>query len=236
MFTITTSLSLSEDCIENQTRALRSWKDLGFKILSVNTSKELSQTSKEYYERLGVCFIIKEDGLKEGVKTFTRIDNLIQVASQYSHIIFLINADIELYDKEKVFNMIRKAEESLCFVSRYNYDSDITDNKIEKFGLDVFVFNSKFTKHLPNSSFVIGKPLWDYWIPYHFALNGVKICSIHDKIAFHKNHPKRWNLQDWLLMAPNFRQYSSLRDLPNKMMSKEIRRIIIEKIEIVDTL
>ena len=240
MITLTTSLSPSINRFNHQLKAIKSWRELGFEITSLNHVKDISELVNtdlaSEYSKHGVKFIPTERGLIEENRRFVFIDELINLATKISRTAFIINSDIILKDKRKIEEIINKAQQSLVFVSRYNYDNKIEECSIEKFGLDIFVFNSDFRKLIPPSTFVIGKPLWDYWIPYHFALTQTPIFSIHDKVAFHKNHPKAWNIEDWKKMAPNFRQYEHLKNLGNKELSKTVRNTIISKIQIVSAL
>jgi hypothetical protein len=245
---ILTSIPVNQPYPELQDSILQSWLDVGFtKIVSFNTVEEIKQLKETYLNRVNKnelafhALLPSETGVDifDDKKKVPLIDVILDFAhslSQYQAII--INADIYLEGKEKIQKLLAIGQEKLCMVSRYNYDNDFDINNctIEKFGLDMFVFPTHNIVDIKCSNLCIGKPLWDYWIPFNLVLNGEKVISIHDKIAFHKNHPKQWNMGDHKKMQENYKIFDLTRDLSGKVLSQTIRKKIIENLEIISNL
>lgn len=240
MFVLTTSLLPTFGSFKRQEEAILSWKRLGFQIQSINDisdeEKFLNNPCYKHYLQHGVTFIFTKNESREiNGKTLPLIDSIIKHAAKTHYISILINSDIILTESSKITKLLQRVieENCLCVVSRYNFDEDINVCEIEKFGLDTFIYPSSLISTIPPSTLTIGKPLWDYWIPFHFAINNLPIYSIHDRISFHKKHAKEWDMEDWLLMSTNYMRYPVLNDLKGKALSSMVRKTIIEKINII---
>lgn len=226
-----TSISPSHNSFESQKRAIKSWLDLGFEVVSLNHESEIEKLS-EFNEVLFVK--AKETQIELFGKHLVKIDEMIEFFdTQEQQLVIIINSDIELYDEIKVNRMLSYAKNGICITSRYNYEEDRNINEIEKWGLDVFAFNKEYSKIIPKSNHTLGKPLFDYFIPYHFAIHSLPIYSIHDRIAFHKNHSRQWNANDWRLMSKDFRKIFSKEEIPDRKLSQIIRRRICNHAQII---
>ena len=213
---IITTISPSHINQESQIKSVKSWLDLGFEVYSINHLSEIEALRPLFKE---VKFIeVKRTMFHLFNKHLIPLDLMLELGSDLNDdIVCLINSDIELTkDKEKLLELFKRAKSGICLVSRYNYDSNIEENSIEKFGLDIFCFHKKFIELIPKSQFTIGRPLFDYWIPYHFAINNVPIYSIHDRISFHKKHPLQWNKNHWRELSKDFRNLGHFNDVTEK--------------------
>lgn len=228
---IITTISPSHNSFSSQIRALKSWLNLGFRVYSINHQSEI-KTLKQKFNHVN---FIQADKTMHHVfgRHLIPLDVMLDFAQiECDDIICLINSDIEITDnRKKIYSLFKKADRGICLVSRYNYDEDINKNSIEKFGLDMFCFHKKFAKLIPKSNMTIGKPLWDYWIPYHLSMYGIPIYSIHDRICFHKSHKLQWSKEDWKALSQEFRRYDNFKKLTNKQLSPAIRTAIISGIK-----
>lgn len=226
-----TSISPNHNSFQSQELAIKSWLSLGAKVYSINHTSEIPLLQSQFE---GVVFVQAEKTMSEIFgKHLIAIDSMIELANMLSDdIVCLINSDIELINNEGKFErMMTLAQSGICLVSRYNYDQDKKQNSIEKFGLDMFCFHKKFIPLIPKSIMSMGRPLWDYYIPYCLATYGIPIYSIHDRIAFHKKHPLQWNQDQWRLLSKEFRKLGHFEGIEDKKLSGQIRRIIISGIK-----
>lgn len=191
---LVTSLSLLPHHRLVQGEALDSWKRVGFDIVSVNRPSEIESLSKQYVQ---VDQWIEDDDKKSYYPVSTpRINSLAKVATSLQSDIFLINSDIEIHGDP---SPIKPVDDSILCGVRANYHKNPSDGLREEWGIDSFYLTPEMADSLPEIPFCIGKPMWDYWVPFHFRDLGRNVQFIQEPIFFHKAHDIHWSQRDWIL-------------------------------------
>lgn len=174
--------------LQTQTTALRSWKKLGFRVMAVQTNRDdILQLNRIYPE---VDFWSSCEGKKEK----PRIKQIMETASKKTtddHFVFA-NSDIE-FDSRLALPLLDK--KTLGIGIRSNYHTDKTQARLERWGFDVFIVPTALAKSLPEprNYSTVGKPWWDYWLPYHALVNDYFVQEVGKHQFFHQRHPLRWS-------------------------------------------
>lgn len=182
---LVTSLTTSSTHFLSQKRAIKTWKNTGLKIYSVNTSKEISILKNAYPE---VDYWIENNILNQNFAVKSQnIQSLIDVAIKLNKTILLINSDIETYIKAG------DLDHAPMIGIKHNYKNHLNQSKIEEFGVDVYLLDIETLNKLQKSHLAIGRPFWDYLMLYHMleVTNNIKVNS--DPIFFHKEHDTYWS-------------------------------------------
>lgn len=184
--------SLSPRRLERQTTALDSWKRFGLIVVSVNTPDEIELMQAQYPQ---VDRWVANE--KAGCPT-QPISRLANVTIDSDMPVLLINSDIEIHGYQSA--LVRRVRERRAIVGiRHNYTRHIYDSKREQWGLDAFLVYPELAKTFPERTpFAIGKPMWDYWLPWHLEQLGVELDWIGDPLFFHELHPITWTQEECL--------------------------------------
>lgn len=174
--------SLSPNRFQRQTICLDSWRKLGLEIIAVNSQDEIDSMRKLY----PVAKWIPTE-----CQGHPRINSLIEVAASENTAILIINADIEIYgDQSRLLESVASRKNLIGI--RHNYDSQPGESTIEPWGLDAFTVYPEQVASIPRVEFTIGKPMWDYWLPWEFEKLGE--CDwITEPYFFHRSHPVAWS-------------------------------------------
>lgn len=193
-FVAVTALSHLEKHKKNQPRCLDSWKNLGLTIYAVNTDEQIDLL-KDYYPQ--VDYWIPNNDVATKYKAPTqKISSLLQVSVLIDKPILLINSDIEIYGDQKV--LLDCFDEKYVVVGiRQNYLDITRHSKIEDYGLDAFLLYPEIVKKLPHMHYGIGKPFWDYWLPYSCINLGYRTKWIGEPYFYHEVHPVHWTQPEW---------------------------------------
>ena len=202
-----TSLSPGEGHKLRQPKCLDSWKLFGLDIASVNTAEEIKRM-RDVYPQVDY-WIAKEQPETAYNKKTQRIVDLTSVASEMDRTVLLVNSDIEIYGEQStLLDPINAGK--LPIGIRWNYSEDYHHATREPWGLDAFVFTPDAARALPSLDFAIGKPAWDYWIPYHLQTNGVELEFIVDKLFYHRSHALNWSADEWQIGTDIFLNHYGL--------------------------
>ncbi len=186
-FVAVTSLSPSADRTARQRECLATWKAFGLSIVAVQSPAEIVAMQDLYPQ---VDDWVASDG--EGAP---RINELLNVAIDRDQPILIVNSDIE----------IRGAQSSLLDAItpgnmtsgvRHNYDRNWWQGKRERWGIDAFYVEPEAAKTFPLVDLRIGKPAWDYWVPFHCDRHGIASRWIGYGLFFHANHNQTWSKAD----------------------------------------
>lgn len=190
-----TSLSLLPHHLKNQSTCLDSWVDFGLSIIAVNSPEEI-ENLRGIYPQVTKWI---EQPLPES-RGFTSPTQLITIlgrtALKIHSNILLINSDIEIYGEQtQLLSKIK--DKSIVVGIRQNYEQGLRSTGVpERYGMDAFLITPEMAFTLPDTNFQIGKPVWDYWIPYHFSTLGYEVVSIVEPLFYHRNHKFHWNTDD----------------------------------------
>jgi hypothetical protein len=189
-----TSLSLLDHHLSRQTDCLDSWVRAGLQIISVNASDEIERLTQVYPQ---VSQWIVSDERSEGYDRQTqRITSLTDVTIQLDRQILLINSDIEIVGSPLILSSAIASGDAVIGI-RHNYRRKHRDAIREPYGLDAFTFTPDQARSLPRLGFAIGRPMWDYWIPIHFASIGQRMTVIGEPFFYHLAHTPFWNHREW---------------------------------------
>jgi hypothetical protein len=196
-----TSISPNKKSYILQKNAIDTWEKYG-NIYSVNTDEEIELLSENFQN---VKFISNNKTSKYKYnKDYMFISDIILKFRELKidDDICFINSDISIFGD---FSKILEFKGGLLFCSRWNYDKDINQCELEKYGFDIFVFNSKYIDIFSdNDIYAMGVPWWDYWFPYTFKKNNINTYYFEDKLFYHKKHDINWNQNLWLTNLKKF--------------------------------
>lgn len=190
--------SIAPKNIENQKKALQTWIESGFDIISCNVKKEIELVKAEFPE---VEFVeMKRDGHELMGKPCPYIYDMLQVLKERAdEICGIVNSDIHLrnFTQEMYQTVWKDAHEEIHFMRRNDVESieDITKMKYDMFfgGIDVFIFQKKDIECIQDDGLLMGQAMWDYWLPIMFCENGKKVREILNPVIFHVKHELGWN-------------------------------------------
>jgi hypothetical protein len=182
--TAVTSLSLLPHHIGVQERCLRTWLDMGLRIVAGNSEQDIEKLRGIYpYVEFRPC------GQSASYDRPTaRIYDLMRLVEEP---ILLINSDIEMHGSQAMLLDALRSRESIVGL-RHNYDTGIFDAIVEPWGVDAFLLFPEAIATFPDLDFAIGQTMWDYWIPKHLESIGAKMRWAGEPFFFHKSHPVHW--------------------------------------------
>ena len=193
---VVTSLSPLPHHAIRQPICLDSWKRTGLKIVSVNAGYEIAQLERSYPQ---VDRWIRCDQQGNAYARPTQLINrLLGVAVTMDSPILLINSDIEIYGNQEV--LTEKIKKRQCAIGiRHNYAMTQGTAEIEPYGLDAVLIYPEQVVNVPEMQYAIGRPFWDYWLPWHLMHTGTTLEWIGEPFFYHQSHPLNWTQEDWLL-------------------------------------
>lgn len=206
VITIATSLAPGKD-LHNQQMAINSWLKLGFKVISMNSSEEIAALQSYFPD---IEFVkAHRDGRDKFTKPYIYFDDcLAYFAKSESTICGIVNSDIYLL-KEEFYSFLKK-EAIHSFVYGSRVDVEIIgklNGTLFELGFDYFFFNKQIIPHYPQSNFLIGLPMWDFWavlIPICFRIPVKKVITPH---AYHIIHKTNWDHKIWCVFRDELLRY-----------------------------
>lgn len=190
-FVAVTSLSFLPKHREVQTRCLDSWRRFGLQIAAVNTPGEIEQLRPLYPQ---VARWRPSDDQSQFYSWPTqRINALCRAVTDQPFMV--INSDIELHGpQQRLLDILHSGKVGVGI--RYNYQGQWWHGKREGWGIDAFLMRPEQAATLPDLPFAIGRPMWDYWLPYHFDQHKIAMEWIGEPLFFHAAHPVHWSQED----------------------------------------
>lgn len=200
---LATSLMYLEDEleIEKQRKAMQTWKDAGFDVISCNVKEEIDKLQVVFPQ---VVFVeLSRSGKEKTGKPFPYIYDILQALNNnirtQNEVCGIINSDIFL--KNLSGNTIREYlamhNDTVLIMHRYDIEDEL-DAKGEYYfsGIDAFFFMGNYLHAFPDMGFMLGRPEWDHWFLYEAVKFGMQVREIKNKIAFHIKHKQRWTPAD----------------------------------------
>ncbi len=208
--------SIAPQNISIQQQAIASWDQHGFKVISVNTAPEIALLKEQF---TSVTFVeTSRDASSLFKKPLIYLDDIFAaLLSSGSRVCGIINADIHLLPNDHLSEFIRqRAPGSLVIGSRSDVNSlDEEPENLFLQGRDYFFFDSSLIHFFMGSSFCLGAPWWDLWLPFAAMAVGVTPQQIQQKIAKHVRHEIRWDqIEGWNTCGRLFIEYMRRNDLP----------------------
>lgn len=239
---IATSLMYSEDEyeIQKQKKAMQTWQDAGFDVISCNVKEEIEILQEAFPE---VHFVeLKRSGKEITSKPFPYIYDILQILKNQSHsqdeVCGIVNSDIFIKDLQgnKIGEYLSVHRDTMFILHRYDIEDEF-DVKGEYYfsGIDAFFFLTHFLHAIPDKGYMLGRPEWDHWFVLEASRAGITVREIKNKMAFHIKHKQRWTASESNKMATRQAKKSNSVDMDeayfyqtNECMSDLSTRIYYE--------
>lgn len=230
--------SLAPFNFEKQMAAVESWIKNGFRVFSCNTKTEIEILEK-YFKNINVEFVeITHDASNIVGKPLPFIQDILNIVSKRTKSICgYINSDIIISDMpDGMYEFIEaEAENSFVFVRRNEISNidDICDLnwKIHFDGIDMFLLDKKLVDNFFDDGFFV-QSVWDLCILIKAVILGIKIKELINPIAFHMNHPLKWNFETSNFLVTEFYyKYFKEKDNSYKKALDCYYNILFEKSE-----
>lgn len=192
-FVAVTSLSPLPKHQERQPVCLNSWKRFGLRIVAVNAADEID-LMKANYPQVDQ-WIVNNDRPTWYSKPTQYIHSLLHAAEELRSDVLIINSDIEIYGGQEV--LIEAAAKGPVVGIRWNYNQSPAGASQEGWGLDAFFVPRELAMGVPEACYAIGRPFWDYWLPYHLKIKNDVQTWIGWPYFYHQAHPLHWTEADW---------------------------------------
>lgn len=196
-----TSLSSHPHHLDRQSECLRTWHSLGLAIASVNRTSEIPTLRDRY--PLVQHWIRCDDTQSIYSRPTQRIKRLAMVACDLDTTAFVLNSDIALIgDQQTIVEPVR--QDKFVGLIRWDHDQGFANPQRQAWGIDGFSFTPSRARSLPDLGLSIGRPFWDYAIPYHARQNEWPMHFVGTQFAWHQRHDVLWDMKDWCVGAENF--------------------------------
>jgi len=184
-----------------QKSCVKSWHEMGARVIAVNVSDELAWAQKAFP---GVDLIPAPLDSREqtGGRPLPFIHDLVRAASIHSEGPYcgLINSDIYLKGMKEHWPAIEQAlNGGMVLFRRMEMDWPSFETfKFYPFGFDVFLMDKRIGPILADAPFAVGIPWWDFWLPLMAFLKGFNLYRVEPAIAFHLAHQTRWDTDQFV--------------------------------------
>ena len=176
--------------IELQQRAIESWLNCGYDVVSYNNPAEIGRLAGDFF---GISFepMIRTGGLWSGKPVLFVSDVLHALKQTGRSICGIVNSDIIMQKNPDFLSCIHeRANAGLVYGPRLDIDS-LQDSKgeMDRFGADFFFFDRAIIDSIPESHLCLGMPYWDHWFPLMALLAGHQTSKLTSPFARHIKHP-----------------------------------------------
>lgn len=203
---ITILTSIFPARLEVQQKAVASWLDLGFSVVSVNIASEL-EVVEPFFAGVNFIAINRPMGKVIGSRIF--LDEIFSVIQTLPGRVYgIVNSDICLEASNSFHDFILdNADDSLIYGSRIDVDSFAAEYPTENpFGYDYFFFNREILSFVSGTEFCLGMPVWDYWLPIAGAVSGYTLRRLITPVAIHEKHDDAWTEKEYDSYWPKFQE------------------------------
>lgn len=192
-----TSISPTHINKDIQKKAIDGWIELGMKVISVNSKKEIVLLENDYPN---VEFIPTVRTLEKTYgKPYVQISAIIDICKEYDQDDYfcIINSDIELKsDNETIKNIEEIMTDYVVMSNRVNHSGNYIGAKYLA-GIDVFFLHKRFLNSYPESMHGLGMTFIDYFIAYTATQAGIPTMFIEQNFAYHLEHPAQYSSDSW---------------------------------------
>ena len=178
--------SISPKRIKRQRYCINSWIKHG-NVVAIQAEHEIQELQPQFPQvQFIACSQIEEDS--------SRV-NICAMIKQGPGL--LINSDIKIESTQEEFNIDWEPKPKQFNVGvRYDFDGPGEPKTLNKYGIDAFLITEEIINAIEDHGFVIGIPVWDYWIIWHMITKGFKIKTKRSPGLLHLNHPMGWPMSD----------------------------------------
>ena len=185
--------------IENQRKAINSWIEAGFDVISCNSVCEIEQV-KDFFSDVRFVPLVRDGAEILGKPYPYAYDILMSLKSEDITVCGIINSDIHLVNfTQKLYDLIydRALNGAMVYGNRMETSSlkecDINKAYSYRGGFDFFVFNKDLINIYQDDGMFIGNTLWDFWFLGISVINGIKLTEVKNPVFYHISHKIRWN-------------------------------------------
>ncbi|MBI1195672.1 MAG: tetratricopeptide repeat protein [Gammaproteobacteria bacterium] len=197
--------SIAPRGLEHQQQAVASWRTLGFHVVSLNCAEEIAVLHEVFPD---VEFVeVTRDGRALTGRPLVYFDDILAYYRDTGDTICgIVNSDIMLKNDPAFLEIVtREASDALVYGSRVDVEN--TENRaggVYRGGFDFFFFPNEFLGFYPASSFMLGMPWWDYWVPTVALLRGMNVKRLDSFYAFHEIHKINYSTERYLDFGQEF--------------------------------
>jgi hypothetical protein len=169
-------------------------------VVSFNHPSEIEWLKVVYPD---VEFVATErTAMEKFGRHYVRVNVLLDWVVEYEETALIINSDLRLKARpEQLERLGNVAKDGLPYLLQYNYHPD-GSLFVEPCGISAFFVNPKVAVLYDESFLCLGKPWWDYWIPFVAVQKSIALYCPSTILAFHPQHPSGgWTREDWLACA-----------------------------------
>jgi hypothetical protein len=181
--------SISPRRIERQQYCIETWRKYG-SVVAVQAVEEIPSLESLFPS---VQFVATDrTGVELGYPSRVNIAAMIEHGPG-----ILINSDIKIDTTPRQFAADWSPVSKQFNVGvRYDFDGPGKAKHLCKYGIDAFLITEEIMAVMEDHGFVIGVPVWDYWIIWHAITRGFRIKTKLTPGMLHLNHPMGWSDAD----------------------------------------
>lgn len=182
--------SISPRRIERQQYCIKTWLRYG-NVVAIQAANEIPALQSQFPD---VQFEATD---RTGAKLFG-YPSRVNIAAMIEHGPgLLINSDIKIDTTATEFKADwTPAPKQFNVGVRYDFDGPGKPKYLNKWGIDAFLITEEVMRLVEDHGFVIGVPVWDYWLIWHMLIHRFKIKTKLSLGLFHLNHPMGWPESD----------------------------------------
>ncbi len=197
--------SIAPHGLAHQQQAIASWQALGYQVVSLNCAEEIDIIGDAFAH---VDFVeVNRDGRSQTGRPLIYFDDILDYYRRSDEpICAIVNSDILLKEDRSFCDIInREASNSLVYGSRVDVqDMNNRAGGVYRGGFDFFFFPRAFLDLYPQSTFMVGMPWWDYWVPTIALLKGMAVKRLDSFYAFHEIHKINYSEERYLEFGQQF--------------------------------
>jgi tetratricopeptide (TPR) repeat protein len=189
-----------------QKLCIQSWLDCGFRVISVNHSDEIPDLAASYPE---VTFVATGATCGNIGRRLPYIADLLRALLDAPEpVMGIVNSDL-VFEPSASWGTWLPGAVGRALVTGQRHDAtSLLDGTFRKYywGFDFFFFDIKAARDLLEtaSTFAMGLPWWDYWLPAALSLKGRRVLTLERPTVAHLIH-KEPSLDDgWRQLAMSF--------------------------------
>lgn len=232
--------SLAPFNFEKQIKAINSWLENGFRIISCNSKEEIEILLKEYVD-IPIEFVeIKRNAESIIGKKLPFIQDILEEASNRAEeVCGFINADIILSHMPSGMDVFIRQEVQKSIIIVHRNEINCLEN-IESLnwdlhfdGIDLFFLDRSLVRGFFNDGFYV-QSVWDLCILIKCKILKIQIKELVNPIAFHEKHAIQWNFENSNLLVQKFMKkyfvqkeisYKKALDLYYNILYEDCRQI-----------
>jgi hypothetical protein len=158
-------------------RCIRSWRDAGHRVVSVNTAEEAATLTDRF---VGVEFHrVERSAVAIVGRPLVYIADVIAAcAAAPEEVVGIVNADLYLDAPKRLDGILSRIDGStLIYAQRLDVDDVDDPREAEPYfwGMDCFLFSPAMARDIADEGLVFGECWWDYWLPIVLAKRGYRL-------------------------------------------------------------